>query len=265
MRETFAVFRAVFRYEYLMQIRRWGLWIGLLLTVGLFFFLLLRTAGNPKAVPPEYTTQPWKLATLLIGEFNLFAPIAAGILAADRFTRDRALGMGELLSTSLPLRAPLVLGKYVGSLLAIMTPPFILLVGSLAYMAVYFHQPAIFLTAPVVLLAVVVPSWLFVIAWSLIFPLVMPLRLYQVLFAGFWMWAAVVPPNRLPTINYSIFGVSGKYAHYAIFLNDPTGSSYLRPPATVGWAIVNVALIVGLSVLALALIPLVLRWQEQRQ
>jgi ABC-2 type transport system permease protein len=261
MHETFAVFR----YEYLMQIRRWGLWVSLLLTTGLFFFLLLRTAGNPKAVPPEYAAQPWVLATLLIEEFNLFAPIAAGILAADRFTRDRALGMCELLNSSLLLKSPLVLGKYAGSLLAIMTPPFLLLLGTLAYLAAYFHQPAIFLTAPVVLLAVVVPSWLFVVAWSLIFPLVMPLRLYQVLFAGFWMWAVAVPPTSMPTINQSIFSVQGQYAHFAFFLNDPAQSQYLRPPATIGLAVVNMSLIVGLSVVALALIPLVLRWQEQGQ
>ena len=257
MRETIGIFR----YEYLMQIRRWGLWIGLFLTVGLFFFLLLR-GDDLKAIPPGYSSSPWKLATLLIEEFNLFAPIAAGILAADRFTRDRLLGTSELLNSSLPSKLPLVLGKYAGSLLAIFTPPFILLVGTLAYLAAYFHQPAIFLTAPIVLLAVVVPAWLFVIAWSLIFPLVMPLRLYQVLFAGFWMWAAVVPPDRLPTINWSIFSVNGQYAHYVFFLNDAAGSRYFHPPATVGWAIVNIALIVGLSVLALALMPLVLRRQE---
>jgi ABC-2 type transport system permease protein len=256
---------AVLRYEYLMQIRRWGLWIGLFLTIGLFLFLLLRTTGDPKAVPPDYTTQPWKLATLLIEEFNLFAPVAAGILAADRFSRDRLLGTGELLNSALPSRPPLVLGKYAGSLLAIFTPSFVLLLGTLAYMAAYFHQPAIFLTAPVVLLAVVVPSWLFVVAWSLIFPLVLPLRLYQVLFAGFWMWAAAVPPDRLPTINWSIFSVNGQYAHFTFFINEQAQNQYLRPPATVGWAVVNMSLIVGLSVLALALLPLVLRRQEQRQ
>ncbi len=261
MYETFAVFR----YEYLMQIRRWGLWIGLLLTVGLFFFLLLRATASAKVVPPDYAAQPWKLATILLEEFALFAPIAAGILAADRFSRDRTLGTGELINSGLSSRLPLVLGKYVGSVLAVFTPPLIVLVGTLAYLAVYYHQPAVFLTAPVVLLAVVVPSWLFVVAWSLIFPLVMPLRLYQVLFAGFWMWAAAVPPDRMPTINFSIFGVNGQYAHYAFFINDPAQSASLRPPATVGLAVVNMALIVGLSVLALALIPLVLRWQEQRQ
>ncbi len=261
MRETFAIFR----YEYLMQIRRWGLWIGLFVTVGLFFFLLLRATGNPKVIPADYTTQPFKLATLVIEEFNLFAPVAAGILAADRFTRDRLLGTGELIRSSLPSRLPLVLGKYAGSLLAIFTPPLILLVVSVTYLAVYFHQPAVFLTAPVVLLAVVVPAWLFVVAWSLIFPLVMPLRLYQVLFAGFWMWAAVVPPDRLPTINWSIFSVNGQYAHYVFFLNDPVGSRLFRPPATIGWAIFNICYIVGLSVLALALIPLVMRRQEAAQ
>jgi ABC-2 type transport system permease protein len=261
MRETFAVFR----YEYVMQVRRWGLWIGLFLTIGLFLFLLLRTAGNPKAVPPDYTTQPWKLATLLIEEFNLFAPIAAGILAADRFTRDRVLGTSELVNSALLSKLPLVLGKYAGSLLAVFTPTCILLLGTLAYMAVYFQQPAIFLTAPVVLLAVVVPSWLFVVAWSLVFPLVMPLRLYQVLFASFWMWAAAVPSNRLPTINWSIFSVTGQYAHFAFFINEQAQNQYLHPPATVGLAVVNLVLVVGLSVLALALIPPVLRRQEQRQ
>jgi ABC-2 type transport system permease protein len=252
---------ATARYEYLMQIRRWGLWISLLVTVGIFFFLILMAARNPKAIPPQDTTHPWMLATLVVEEFNLFAPIAAGILAADRFTRDRLLGMSELLNSSVSLRSRLVLGKYLGSLLAIMTPPFILLLGTLAYMAAYFHQPAIFLTAPVVLLAVVLPSWLFVIAWSLIFPLLVPLRLYQVLFAGFWLWAVAVSPDRLPTINFSIFGVQGQYAHFAFFLNDQT--TFMHPPATVGWAIVNMSLIVGSTILALALIPLVLRWQEQ--
>ncbi len=252
---------AVFRYEYLMQIRRPGLWISLVLTIGVLFLLLFGARQNALAL----ASQPWKLSTSFIEEFAFFAPVAAGILAADRFSRDRLLGTNELINSALSPKVPLVLGKYAGSVLAVFTPPFILLLAELAAMAAYYQQPALFLTAPVVLLVVVVPAWLFVVAWSLVFPLVLPLRLYQVLFAGFWMWAAVVPPNRLPTINFSILSVTGQYAHYAFFLNDPTGSSYMRPPATVGMAVVNIALIVGLSVLALALIPLVLRWQEQRQ
>ena len=262
MRETIGIFR----YEYLMQIRRPGLWISLFVTVGVFLFLALRTLPSLDLLFPGYTTnEVWKLPTILIEAFNLFTPIAAGILSADRFTRDRLLGTSELINCALLSRLPLVLGKYAGSLLAIFTPPFVLLVGALAYLAAYFHQPALLLTAPVVLLAVVLPAWLFVVAWSLIFPLVMPLRLYQVLFAGFWMWAVAVPPDRLPTINQSILSVNGQYARYLFFLDQAGSFFYMRPPPTIGWTIINMALIVGLSVAAVALIPLVLRRQEAAQ
>ncbi len=253
----------IIRYEYLMQIRRVGLWISLILTIGLFIWLLATASRSPGAVPAGDAGNPWKLAASFVAEFNLFGPIAAGILVADRFTRDRLLGVDQLLDSSLLSRLPLVVGKGVGSLLAIFTPPVILLIGLWCYLAVQFGQPAVLFTGPVAVVAIVAPSWLFVVCWSLFFPLIMPLRLYQVLFAGFWMWAVAISPSRLPTINWSIFGVQGQYAHYALFINNSAQSQFLRPPATTGLAVVNMCLLIGLSVAALALLPVALRMRQK--
>src|SRR5262249_7811955 len=117
---------------------------------------------------------------------------------------------------------------------------------------------------PLVTPGTVIPAWLFFVAWSLIFPLALPLRLYQVMFAGFWLWAVAVPPTRLPTINQSILGVQGDYADHAFF--GDTGAMYdkLHPLATPGGAMVNLGLLVGLALVALLLTPLALRSREGR-
>ena len=78
----------------------------------------------------------------------------------------------------------------------------------------------------------------------------MPLRIYQVLFAGFWLWAVAVPPERLPTINHSLLGVQGEYAPR--FLLSRPRRPFLHPPATAGWAALNITIVVGLTLLGLA-------------
>ena len=132
------------------------------------------------------------------------------------------------------------------------------------FLALRLQMGALFWIVPLITLGTVLPAWLFFIAWSLFFPLALPLRLYQVLFAGFWMWAVAVPPDRLPTINESLLGVQGDYADHAFF-ND-TGAMYahFHPPATPGWAVVNLGLVVGLGFVALLLTPLALRWRDKR-
>src|SRR5690349_3615792 len=111
MRETIGVFR----YEYLMQIRRWGLWISSVVLTGLiYFFAVSSLSQQTKELPPT----PWAVAVNLVAPLNFFAPMAAGILVADRFLRDFRLGVNEVLKVSLPSTRLLVIGKYLGSLLA---------------------------------------------------------------------------------------------------------------------------------------------------
>lgn len=259
MRETFGVLR----YEYLMQIRRWGLWISSFVLVGLIYFFLLGGLLQKYQLPGS-SQQPWLAAIDLAAPLNIFAPVAAGILVADRFPRDFRLGINELLKASLPSARPLVIGKYLGSLLAVLTPPILLMLALLVYLALRLQMGALVWMVPLVVLGTVLPAWLFFVAWSLVFPLALPLRLYQVLFAGFWLWATAVPPQRLPTINQTIIGLQGDYADHAFFKD--TGSMYanFHPPATPGWALVNLGIVLGLTLVALALLPLVLRWREGR-
>lgn len=244
----------VLRYEYVMQIRRWGLWISSIVLSGLIYFFVLQK-------PP---TQPWPVAIDLVAPLNILAPIAAGILVADRFPRDFHLGVNEVLNVSLPSSRPLVLGKYLGSLLAVLTPSMLLMLALLVYLVLRLQMGALFWMTPLVALGTLVPAWLFFVAWSLIFSLVLPLRLYQVLFAGFWMWAVAVGPTRLPTINWTILEVQGDYADHAFFHDTGDMYSHFHPPATPGWALVNMGIILGLTLVALLLMPLVLRWREGR-
>ncbi len=251
----------VLRYEYLMQIRRWGLWIGPVVLTGLIYFFeaqsLLRSQQSS-------SQQPWLVAINLAAPLNIFAPVAAGILVADRFPRDFRLGTHEVLKVALPSSRPLVIGKYLGSLLAVFTPAVLTMLVMLVFLALRLQMGALFWMAPLVALGTVIPAWLFFVAWSLVFPLALPLRLYQVLFAGFWLWATAIPPTRLPTINWTILSLQGDYVDHAFF-ND-TGDMYahFHPPAEPGWALVNLGLTVGLALLALLLTPRVLRWREER-
>jgi ABC-2 type transport system permease protein len=257
MRETIGVFR----YEYLMQIRRWGLWVSCGLLTGFFCFFLI---SQPERVGQGLGTDTWTLGASLISLMNLLAPVAAAILIADRFPRDRQLHMSEVLETALPSSWSLVAGRLLGSLLAAMTPTLLILLAASTYLTLYLKTPATLLTLPVTFLALVLPTWLFFTAWSLIFPVVMPLRLYQVLFAGFWLWAIYINPKNLPTISNSILDPSGEYARYAFFIHDPATAASFSPADSVGWAIVNMLWMIGTAIIALALLPAVLRWREQQ-
>ena len=96
---------------------------------------------------------------------------------------------------------------------------------------------------------VIVPGLLFVAAFALTVPLIMPAPLFRVLFVGYWIWGNLVRPDMMPTLARSLIQPVGGYPinalldHYGVDGDDPAGPvpgatlNFLRPEPTAvtGW------------------------------
>ncbi|RPI86833.1 MAG: hypothetical protein EHM40_23435, partial [Chloroflexi bacterium] len=118
-------FFGVARHEYSMSIRRPGFWIAYTLLC-LFYVVSSITptlSGSEDILRPD---QIWPEAGHVVFMYNIFLPLLAGILAADRMQRDVRMGVREL-QRSTPLTIPMyVLAKYLGVLLSVLVPMFLL-------------------------------------------------------------------------------------------------------------------------------------------
>jgi ABC-2 type transport system permease protein len=45
----------------------------------------------------------------------------------------------------------------------------------------------------------------------------MPIRVYQVLFTGYWFWGNYLPPEVFPTLNGTLLTPAGVYALHGFF------------------------------------------------
>ena len=90
--------------------------------------------------------------------------------------------------------------------------------GIAAFMTVIGRAHGSMLYAvPVAFLAITVPAFAFVVAFSLACPMVMPLSIYQILFTGYWFWANFIPPKLFPTLNGTLLTPSGMFAQRGFF------------------------------------------------
>ncbi len=197
--------------------------------------------------------------------FNIFMPLLAGILSADRMQRDVRTGVREL-QRSTPLPMPVyVLAKYLGVLLSVLTPMF-LLVGFTGLALVVKGLAPLSLLWPVLLafVSIAIPAHAFAVAFSLACPLVMPLRVYQVLFTGYWFWGNLLSPQAFPTISDTVLNAVGQYALQAFFgvYDDSTHEVVKRftPPE----ALLNLIVLITCIVSALVILDRYLRWQARR-
>ena len=254
----------VVRHEFRMSIRRPGYWIAYLLLT-LFYIASILT---PSIFEEEAIVQPdlvWAEAGHTVFMFNIFLPLLAGILSADRMQRDTRTGVREL-QRSAPLSIPAyILSKYLGVLASVLLPMFLLVLATGLALAAKGTAP-ISILWPLLLafLSIAVPSHAFVVAFSLACPLVMPLRVYQVLFTGYWFWGNLLSPKAFPTISDTVLNAVGQYPLQAFF-NVVVDSTYkVEMGFTPLQAAVNLTVLLGCILAALFTLDRYLRWRESR-
>jgi ABC-type Na+ efflux pump permease subunit len=249
-----SAFWGIVRYEYRMSIRRWSVWLAFLLAAA----PLLASLASFRAFGPAVSL--WGLAGLLAMQMNLFMPLAGGIVIADRFVRDRQMDVRELLQATPVAHSTYVLGKYAGAVLAALTPALICCLVRLGALVLYGVPAAILWTGLLAFLGISVPAFLFVGAFSLACPEVLPVRVYQVLFAGYWFWGNFLNPQRVPTISQTLLTPSGRFVNGAFF-NAGDMYSYHY---TAGEAVLNLLLLFACAAMALLALERYLTWQERR-
>ena len=256
-------FLGIVRYEYSMSTRRWSMWLAF----GLIFLLyaartLLDASAQAKSLPIA-DGQVWEYAGRMAFTLNLFMPVVGGIVAADRIARDVRLGVTELQSSAPLLRWPFVLGKYVGVLLSLLTPQFLIALLLDSIMVLSGMPPVLLLYTLIAFLAIGVPAYAFITIFSLAFPLVMPLRVYQVLFTGYWLWGNYLDPRVFPTISDTLLTACGKYAYGGFFggVLGSGGVGYNAAHYTPLDAILNLMVLAICTVAALIALERYLAWK----
>ena len=209
-------------------------------------------------------TNIWQYAGRFVLQFNLFLPVVAGILASDRMQRDYRLGIREL-QTSAPIRpSTYILSKYLGVLFSMILPVFLWVLAISAGLVVTHQAPVAMMYAmPVAFMVMTAPAFAFVTAFSLACPLIMPVRVYQILFTGYWFWGNFLNPQAFPSISDTLLEAGGKHAFQGFFGGFPGA---LNVPLQ--WNSLDASLnllVLGLCILAaLFTLDRYLNWQSRK-
>jgi ABC-2 type transport system permease protein len=213
-------FAGILRHEISMSLRRKGLWIAYGLLFVFHTVLLFSPPPVGEMIKGEVVArrEVWQVAGRFLLACNVFFPIVVGILSADRVRRDFRLGMRELQDSTPLSRHVYVLAKYLGALVSSLLPLFLWVMGIAAVLTGLGRAHGSMLYAvPVAFLAITVPAFAFVVAFSLACPMVMPPSIYQILFTGYWFWANFIPPQLFPTLNGTLLTPSGMFAQQGFF------------------------------------------------
>lgn len=257
-------FLSITRYEFGMYIRRPGYWIAYILLTAFYLFTVFAKSPDPAdniVLPSEM----WLRAGNWVFTFNIFMPLLAGILTADRMQRDFRGSLRELQVSSPLSNASYILEKFLGSLAGGLLPIFVLVLSIGIIMPLMGIAPAGFI-GPLMLafLSIVVPAHAFVTAFSLACPLIIPLRVYQVLFTGYWFWGNLLSPRAFPTISDTVLNAVGQYPLQAYFIVLTDSTHPISGGYTVPEALLNLLTLTGCIVLVLLAANWFLRRQAKR-
>lgn len=251
-------------YEFRMQVRKRSVWLVPALTVVLFLLIggsLLRDLFDPAERPAEARTAVIGLAV----QVHTLLTIGYGCLLADRLVRDDRLRVAPILDATPARPGARLVGKYLGAGAATALPILVLYFGFAAAYAVRTGAPGAFGWALAAWAVVIAPGLLFVAAFALAVPLVMPAPLFRVFFVGYWLWGNVVVPDMMPTLARTLIHPLGGYPLDALLDfhgidggDDWAGPvpgatlNFLRPEPTPAIAWLSIAVLLVLAALALA-------------
>ncbi len=250
-------------YEYRMAVTRFGFWLAVILvSIPIMLSMVFELYVAEEGVAPSQIAL--RDAALLSHWLNLLMPVVVGISLADRMIRDRQLGLRELQGSTRLSIGEYVLAKYIGALLAGVTPVLLmLLLGSTV--RVIRGEPAVMIPGTLLtFIGINLPAYAFITAFSLACPLIMPLRVYQVLFTGYWFWGNFLNPDVFPTLNGTLLTPNGFRVAQAFFNTYLWANPDMSQAPTKPEALLNVAVILTCAVGALVVTGRYLAWESQR-
>ena len=207
----------VIRYEFYMSVKRKSLLVIAFLFTAFYTFLWLNL-GSESELTGSINQILLSEAGQSIFFLNLFFPVLVGILSADRAVRDNKLGVREILRSTGINNAIYVLGKYFGVVFSMLFVELLIAFVISVFVVIVISWPVIFIAYSLVAVIVLsAPGLFFIIAFSLACPLIMPVRVYQILFTGYWFWGNYLSSQVILTISDTLLNASGKYALQAFF------------------------------------------------
>ena len=261
-----SIFRGILYYEFLMQLRRKALWIALAVPYALLTV--------PDILRVRWREDLQSIGTALVfyaQPLQIFVPIVAGFFLSDRLYRDAQLGTEDWVAISHASKRSYIWGKYLGAVTATLLASFTFWVGGILIEAAFGVVPAAtVIYAAIAFFLMAIPAYLFIGAYCVAVPRVMSLRLYQILFSCYWLWAY---QQRVPSVAGTPLAPGGEIA--LLTWTKALGTEFnrnilygpfgLRFEVSLSLAVLNVTLLLGLALGALVVLERYLIWKEARR